>query len=103
MLSQSTLLHNMRNTADLDNKLISKAISGLRTRLPSNWRMEVEAQPASSVGVPDVLLRLCAAEGTCGHFILEAKNRVEPKDVSTIADQMTAYSRLGDVEGAVPL
>ena len=103
MLSQSTLLHNMRNTADLDNKLISKAISGLRTRLPSNWRMEVEAQPASSVGVLDALLRLCAADGTCGNFILEAKNRVEPKDVSTIADQLTAYSRLGEVEGAVPV
>jgi hypothetical protein len=103
MLSQSTLLHNMRNTADLDNKLISRAISGLRTRLPSNWRMEVEAQPASSVGVLDALLRLCAADGTCGNFILEAKNRVEPKDVSTIADQLTTYGRLGDGERAVPV
>ena len=63
MLSQSTLLHNMRNTADLDNKLISRAISGLRTRLPSNWRMEVEAQPASSVGVLDALLSLCFNHG----------------------------------------
>jgi hypothetical protein len=65
--------------------------------------MEVEAQPAGSVGVLDALLRLCAADGTCGTFILEAKNRVEPKDVSTIADQLTAYSRLGDGEGAVPV
>ena len=103
MLSQSTLLHNMRNTADLDNKLISRAISRLRTRLPTSWRMEVEAQPASSVGVLDVLLRLCAADGTCGNFILEAKNRVEPKDVSTIADQLTTYDRLGDGERAVPV
>jgi hypothetical protein len=103
MLSQSTLLHNMRNTADLDNKLISRAISGLRTRLPSNWRLEVEAQPASSVGVLDALLRICAADGTCGNFILEAKNRVEPKDVSTIADQLTAYGRSGDGEGSVPV
>ena len=103
MLSQSTLLHNMRNAADLDNKLISRAISRLRTRLPTSWRMEVEAQPASSVGVLDVLLRLCAADGTCGNFILEAKNRVEPKDVSTIADQLTTYDRLGDGERAVPV
>ena len=103
MLSQSTLLHNMRNTADLDNKLISRAISGLRTRLHSKWRMGVEAQPASSVGVLDALLRLCAADGTCGNFILEAKNRVEPKDVSTIADQLTTYGRLGDGERAVPV
>jgi hypothetical protein len=103
MLSQSTLLHDMRNTADLDNKLISRAISGLRTRLPSNWRMDVEAQPASSVGVLDALLRLCAADGTCGNFILEARNRVEPKDVSTIADQLTVYGRLGDGEGAEPV
>ena len=93
----------MRNTADLDNKLISRAVSGLKIRLPSDWRLEVEAQPASNVGVLDALLTLCAADGTCGNFILEAKNRIEPKDVSTIADQMTAYSRLGEVEGAVPV
>jgi len=93
----------MRNTADPDNKLISSAISGLRTRLPSDWRMEVEAQPASNVGVLAALLKLCAADGTCGNFILEAKNRVEPKDVSTIADRLTTYGRLGDGEGAVPV
>jgi hypothetical protein len=65
--------------------------------------MEIEAQPASSVGVLDALLRLCAADGTCGTFIVEAKNWVEPKDVSTIADQLTTYRRLGDVEAAVPV
>jgi hypothetical protein len=102
-LSQSTLLHNMRNTPDPDNRLISRAVKGLRTQLPSDWRMEVEAEPASSVGYLDALLRLCAADGTCGNFILEARNRIEPKDVSTIADQLTIYSQLGDGEAAVPV
>ncbi len=83
-MSQSTLLHNMRNTSDLDNsvpwpgeghpdamkmscrqgyfhtRLISRAVSGLRARLPSNWRMKVEAEPASSVGVLDALLLISA-------------------------------------------
>jgi len=93
----------MRNTPDLDNRLISRAVSGLRTHLPSNWRIEVETQPAGNVGVLDALLRLCAADGTSGNFILEAKNRVAPKDVSTIAERLTAYGRLGDGEGAVPV
>src|SRR5215207_4533214 len=93
----------MRNVLDLDNRLISRAIDELGARLPADWRTAVEFEPARSDRVLDALLRLCAPDGTCGTLILEAKNRIEPRDVSKIADQLMAYGRLSDGEVAVPV
>ena len=103
MLPQSILLHKMRNTVDLDNRLIYRAIDELSARLPADWRTEVEFEPTRSNRVFDALLKLCAPDGTCGTLILEAKNRLEPRDVSKIADQLAAYGRLSDGEVAVPV
>lgn len=93
----------MRNTLYLDNRLLSRAIDELSARLPSNWRMEVKFELAGSDRALDALLELCAPDGTCGTFILEAKNRIEPRDASKIADQLAAYGRLSDGEVAVPV
>jgi hypothetical protein len=103
VLPQSILLHKMRNTPALDNRLVARAIDELSARLPSNWRMEIDFEPARSARVFDALLKLCAPDGTCGVLILEAKNRIEPRDASKIADQLTAYGRLSDGEVAVPV
>ncbi|MEJ7873052.1 MAG: hypothetical protein WKF67_12410, partial [Rubrobacteraceae bacterium] len=51
----------------------------------------------------DVLLKLCAPDGACGTFILEAKNRVEPRDVARIADQLGSYVRSRDEQAVVPV
>lgn len=103
MLPQNILLHKMRNTVDLDNRLIYRAIDELSARLPADWRTEVEFEPTRSNRVFDALLELCAPDGTCGTLILEAKIRLEPRDVSKIADQLAAYGRLSDGEVAVPV
>jgi hypothetical protein len=96
-------LHTMRNVLDLDNRLISRAIDELGARLPADWRMAVEFEPTRSNRVLDAFLKLCAPDGTCGTLILEAKNRIEPRDVSKIADQLAAYGRLSEGEVAVPV
>ena len=96
-------MHKMCNTTNSDNKLVSRAIDGLEIRLPSSWRTEVEFESAESHRVFDALLRLRAPDGTCGTFILEAKNRVEPRDVRTIADQLGMYGRLPDEGTVVPV
>ncbi len=93
----------MRNTTNSDNKLVSRAIDELEIRLPSSWRTEVEFESARSHRVFDALVRLCAPDGTCGTFILEAKNRVEPRDVRTIADRLGMYGRLPDEGTVVPV
>lgn len=96
-------MHKMRNTANMDNKMVSRAVDELRFRLPPSWRTEVEFESARSHRVFDAILRLCAPDGTCGTFILEAKNRVEPRDVQGIVDQFGTYGRLPDEEEAVPV
>jgi len=93
----------MRNIADLDNKLVSRAINELETLVPSSWRSEVKSEPTRSHRVFDATFRLCAPDGACGTFILEAKNRVEPRDVREIAEQLEMYGRLADEEDAVPV
>lgn len=93
----------MRNTGDSDNKLVSRAVDELGFRLPTSWRTEVEFESARSHRVFDATLRLCAPDGTCGTFIMEAKNRVEPRDVQGIAEQLGMYGRLPDEEEAVPV
>ena len=93
----------MRNITNSDNRLLSRAIDELRVRLPFSWRTEVELESARNHRVFDALLKLCAPDGTCGTFILEAKNRVEPRDVPRIADQLWTYGRMPDEGAAVPI
>lgn len=90
----------MRNTANSDNKLMSQAVNELDSVLPDNWRTSVQIEQAGRDRRFDALLELCAPDGTCGTLLLEEKNRVEPKDVSGIADQLSFYSRLPDGEPA---
>ena len=99
----SILLHKMRNTANSDNWLVSRAVDELRFRLPTSWRTEVEFESARSHRVFDAILKLRAPDGTCGMFIMEAKNRVEPRDVRGIAEQLGMYDRLPDEGEAVPV
>lgn len=92
MLSESILLHRMGNTANSSNKLISEAIDELRVRLPSGWRTDVECESTKADRGYDALLTLCASDGTCGAFVLQAKNRIEPRDALRIADQLASHS-----------
>jgi len=75
----------------------------LETLVPSGWRSEVKSEPTRSRRVFDATLRLCAPDGACVTFILEAKNRVEPRDVQGIAEQLGMYGQLADEEDAVPV
>lgn len=93
----------MRNTTISDNKLVYRAIDELRVRLPSSWRTEVEFESAENHRGLDALLKLCAPDGACGTFILEAKNRVEPRDVARIADHLGSYARSRGEQAAVPV
>lgn len=93
----------MRNTTDSDNKLISRAVNELDSLLPDDWRTSVEVEQNGTDRGFDALLELCAPDGTCGTLLLEAKNRVEPKDVSRSADRLSFYGRLPNGEQATPI
>jgi hypothetical protein len=93
----------MRNIPNSDNRLISQAVEKLEAFLPGAWRTSVEFERAGRDRGFDALLEVCAPDGACGTLILEMKNRVEPKDVSRIADQLTLYGRSPDGEEAKPV
>lgn len=93
----------MRNIANSDNRLVSRAVDELRFRLPSSWRTEVEFESARSQRAFDAIIKLRTPDGTCGVFIVEAKNRVEPRDVRGIADRLGIYGRSLDEGAAVPV
>lgn len=98
LLPQSTLLHMTRNSADSDNKLIRQAVDKLEALLPGTWRTSVEFEQAGRGKRADALLEVRAPDGARGVLVLEAKSRVEPKDVSRIADQLRFYFRPPDAE-----
>lgn len=101
MLPQSILLHDMRNTLDLDNRLVARAVDELRARLPASWRTEVEYESAGTGRAFDAVVKLWAPDGTRGTLIIVARNRIEPKDVATIVQRLTGNGRSGD--GDVPV
>jgi hypothetical protein len=90
----------MRNTAYSDNKLVRQAVKELEALLPGNWRTSVEFERAGREQRFDALLEVRAPDGGRGTLILEAKSKVEPKDVSRIADQLRFYVRSPNGEEA---
>ena len=90
----------MRNNANSDNKLVSRAVGELDALLPGTWRTDLRFEPFGRQRVFDALLEVCAPDGVCSTLLLEAKNRVEPKDVSGIVDRLMRYRQLPGGDGA---
>lgn len=83
----------MRNAAVSGNSTVFRAVAELGARLPGNWRTGLELEPVAGDRHADALLEVYAPDGTQGVLVLEEKNRLEPKDVSRVADQLASYSR----------
>jgi hypothetical protein len=93
----------MRNSSDSDNKLVSRAVNELDSLLPDTWRTSLRFEPFGRHRVFDALLEVCAPDGACSTLLLEAKNRVEPKDVSRIIDQLMRYRQLPGERESTPV
>lgn len=94
MLPQCTMLHIMRNTTISGNSTVFGAVAELGARLPGNWRTSVELEPVAGDRYADTLLEVYAPDGARGVLVLEEKKRLEPRDVSRVADRLASYSRL---------
>lgn len=103
VLSQATLLRMLRNTPISDNRLIAQAVDELTSRLPRSWRTEISFESPSKGWVVDARLQIYAPDGTQGLLVLEAKRRVDPRDVEATANQLTLYSQLDDGRQATPV
>lgn len=93
----------MRNSPISDNKLIAEVVDELNLRLPRNWRTEIDFKPTGRGWVADARLRIYAPDGTQAILDLEAKRRVDPRDVEATANQLTLYTQLDDVRRAAPV
>lgn len=102
-MPQCTMLHVMHNTTVSGNNTIVRAMDELGKRLPGNWRTRVESRPVVGNRRVGALVEIHGPDGTRGILAVEEKSRVEPRDVSKIADRLDVYSRSGDGEAAIPV
>lgn len=102
-MPQCTMLHVMHNTIVSGNNTIVRAMDELGKRLPGNWRARVESRPIMGDRRVDALVEIHGPDGARGTLVVEKKSRVEPKDVSKIADQLDVYGRSDDEEATVPV
>ncbi len=93
-MPRTILLHIMRNTTTSGNSTVFGAVAELGVRLPGNWRTSLELEPVAGDKRADALLEVYAPDGALGVLVLEEKKRLEPREVSRVADQLASYSRL---------
>ena len=83
VLSKTMLLRMLRNRPIADNTLIAEVVDELNFRLPGNWRTEIDFEPSGRGRVADARLHVYAPDGTQAILDLEARRRVDPRDVNS--------------------
>src|ERR1019366_3452263 len=72
--------------------LLAHLVQTLQSRLPDDWKTRLEAEARSESSL-DALLWLTAAQGETAELVVEAKSRVDPKDVAGVIDQCRRWSQ----------
>lgn len=77
--------------------MISEAIKNLARRLPPSWRVTRLGDEESARRSVDAVFTLSAPKGAALTFVVEAKSRIDPRDVSSLATQLRTDT------GAIPV
>lgn len=77
--------------------MISEAIQSLGRRLPPSWRVTTLGDEESARRSVDAVFTLSAPDGTALTCVVEAKSRIEPRDVPSLATQFRSDT------GAIPI
>src|SRR5260370_42561976 len=75
------------NTA-ISGNILKAVVQALVERLPSGWRIletRTTARRASATSGTDAVLKFRGPRGNTGSVIVQAKRRLEPKDVDDLA------------------
>ena len=80
----------MRNMATTDNIIVRKAVAELATLVPATWKLE-ELQFGKASRRPDAKVMITAADGRQATVLIEAKSRLEPKDIDGLIRQLQDY------------
>lgn len=74
----------MGNSRISDNRLVQNAIRKLAEKLPSGWRV-ASAAPSTKYPAMDAILRIRGPGSEAASVLVEAKSRVEPRDLDSIS------------------
>lgn len=74
----------MGNSGILDNSLIQDTVKSLAAKLPSGWRIDSALSPTKYPKV-DALLRIRGPGSQIASVLVEAKPRVEPRDLDAVS------------------
>jgi hypothetical protein len=85
------VLHTMRNRALSGNRLVSRALEEIAARLPQGWESRIVREQGPRDRRADAQIELRAPDGSRGWLVLEAKNRLEPKDVPPLASFLAQW------------
>lgn len=77
--------------------MIPEAIQTLTRRLPPGWGVTTVGDGESVRRSVDAVLKLSAPDGKALTCLVEAKSRIEPRDVASLATQLRSY------KGAIPV
>lgn len=77
----------MGNTTYTDNTLIADVVEALANRLPEGWRLTTGRPTGRSNAAPEVdaVLKFRRPESSTGSVLVEARTRLEPRDVDYLA------------------
>ena len=79
------LLHTTRNMASIDNIVLRSGLRELQRRLPPGWSLGEAV--VDRAGTVDARARLRAPDRRTGSLAIEAKTRLDPKDVPAVVEQ----------------
>lgn len=79
----------------LGNILTNRVLELLAARLPPGWERRSIKEPASKAVPlrPDLILEIKEPGGKTSLLVIEAKARVEPRDIPALKEQLAAYVR----------
>lgn len=85
-----------------DNNTMKAILNIIEQRIPSGWTVAEVANVDGGRLHPDFLVEIKTPKGERARIVVECKNRLEPKGVAAVAEQLRTYAReLG--KDAVPL
>lgn len=83
----------MRNKVISETELLRSAFDQLESRLPADWRVELQREPGRNrERQADAIVTIRAPDGAEAILAVEAKRSVEAKDVPFVLEQLHRYS-----------
>jgi hypothetical protein len=84
------MLRMMRNKNLSDNEILERSLSAIEGTLPPSWTARRGRTPSDATARPDAVIYVTAPDGTRSELWVEARRRLDPKDVSFVLEQLNA-------------